>query len=196
MVSNNKRPDPTPEMRNDQNDRTNLATLETRRPVRQPETGAIPVAPPANSPDELATSIQASVSEIAVIWMLHRWSLTHEMQSEPLHQQIKNFSPAAFNVIISRFPMLKSAKQEHLWLIYFKGLLTAGTHPRDEMTKAIQTVGAQDWIRVSPAPPTNTAAIEAANTSTVVQLPRSEPSDADALEQISRALGHAAAWDN
>ncbi|MEH2510541.1 hypothetical protein V1291_001895 [Nitrobacteraceae bacterium AZCC 1564] len=128
------------------------------------------------------------MSEIAVIWMLHRWSLTQKMQSEPLHQQIRDFSPAAFDVIISRFPALKSAKQEHLWLIYFKGLLTAGTHPRQEMTKAIQTVGAQEWIHVSPAlpsAPTN----DPARTDSAPQSPRSDLSDADTLEQISRALG-------
>lgn len=196
MVGNSKQPDAPPEMRNDQIDRAKLTSLDARRQVRKPETGSIPPAPAANSPDELATSIQASVSEIAVIWMLHRWSLTQEMQSEPLHQQIKNFSPVAFEVIISRFPMLKSAKQEHLWLIYFKGLLTAGTHPREEMTKAIQTVGAQDWIRISPVAPSTPPTEAVTSTGTVVQLPHSEPSDADALEQIGRALGHSTAQDN
>jgi hypothetical protein len=164
-------------MRNDQIDRVNLTN------------GTVSLASSGNSPDELATSIQASVSEIAVVWMLHKWSLTREMQSEPLHQQIRDFSPVAFDVIVSRFPMLKSAKQEHLWLIYFKGLLTAGTHSREEMTKAIQTVGARDWIRVSPTARSTPATEAAASAGTVVQLAHSEPSDADALEQISRALG-------
>jgi hypothetical protein len=182
-------------MRNNQSDRANLTNLDTRRQVRKPETGTISPARSANSPDELAISIQASVSEIAVIWMLHKWSLTPEIQSEPLHQQIRNFSPVAFDVIVSRFPTLKSAKQEHLWLIYFKGLLTAGTHPREEMTRAIQTVGARDWIRISPAAPSMPPPEATASTDTVVQLPHGEPSDADALEQISRALGHPAAQD-
>jgi len=117
------------------------------------------------------------------------------MQDEPLHQQIKNFSPVAFDVIVSRFPALKNAKQEHLWLVYFKGLLTAGTHPREEMTKAIQTVGAQEWIRVSPAVP-NAPATEPTHNGPPGQLPRGDLSDADALEQISRALGQSEPQDH
>lgn len=117
------------------------------------------------------------------------------MQNEPLHQQIKDFSPVAFDVIVSRFPALKDAKEEHLWLIYFKGLLTAGTHPREEMTKAIQTVGAQKWIRVSPAV-ASTPTSEPAPHSAHAQPPSSDSSDADALEQISRALGQWEPHDN
>jgi hypothetical protein len=129
--------------------------------------------------------------------MLHRWSLTQKMLDEPLHQQIRNFSPAAFDVIVSRFPALKNAKQEHLWLIYFKGLLTAGTHPREEMTRAIQAVGAEELIRVSPTIP-NAPAGESASAGPSTLAPHSDASDvdADALEQISRALGQSEPQDN
>lgn len=192
-MSNGKRSGDAPEMQNNVGDRVTLTKLETRRQPSKPEMETPPAILRANSPDELAASIQASVSEIAIIWMLHKWSLTREMQGEPLDQQIRNFSPAAFDVIVSRFPSLKSAKQEHLWLIYFKGLLTAGTHPREEMAKAIQTVGAQDWIRVSPVPSSTPAAD---NNATVVQLPHGDLSDADALEQIGRALGHSSIREN
>lgn len=136
------------------------------------------------------------MSEIAVIWMLHRWSLTQQMQGEPLDQQIRNFSPVAFDVIVSRFPALKNAKQEHLWLIYFKGLLTAGTHPREEMTKAIQTVGAQELIRVSsPVPSAPTGGPASADLSTLAPHSDVSEADADALEQISRALGQSESQD-
>lgn len=181
VVSDSKRPDYSLEGR-DAPDRPNLGNLG----ILKPKTETSPPSLPSPSPDELAASIQASVSEIAVVWMLHRWSLTQKMQSEPLHQQIRNFSPAAFDVIVSRFPALKNAKQEHLWLIYFKGLLTAGTHPREEMTKAIQTVGAQQWIRVSSAEP-STPTTDPGPDSTS-RSPRNSLSDADALEQIGRAL--------
>lgn len=40
-----------------------------------------------------------------------------------------NLSAAAFGVIVARFSM-QGAKQEHLWLIYSKGLLSVGTPPR------------------------------------------------------------------
>ncbi len=195
MVSDDKRPDSSPEGRNAPDDRANLASLETRRRPSNPKAEASPPSPPEYSPDELASSIQASVSEIAVIWMLHKWSLTQKMQSEPLHQQIRNFSPAAFDVIISRFPALKSAKQEHLWLIYFKGLLTAGTHPREEMTKAIQAVGAQELIRVSPTSP-NAPAVEPTHSDPTSQSSPRDLSDADTLKQISHALGQSEPQDN
>lgn len=188
MVSDNKRPDLSLGAQSALDDRANLASLETHRHPSDSKAEASSPSALTHSPDELASSIQASVSEIAVIWMLHRWSLTQKMQDKPLHQQIRDFSPAAFNVIISRFPALKNAKQEHLWLIYFKGLLTAGTHPRDEMTKAIQTVGAQEWIRVSPSVP-DASTVTPADIGPARQPPRKDLSDADALEQISRALG-------
>lgn len=192
MVTDNKRPDSSLEAQNAPVDRAHFDSL---RQPSNPEVKTSSPSPLTHSPDELASSIQASVSEVAVIWMLHKWSLTQKMQGEPLHQQIRNFSPAAFEVIVSRFPALKSAKQEHLWLIYFKGLLTAGTHPREEMTKAIQTVGAQEWIRVSP-PLSNAPAVEPAYAGPTSQSPRKDLSDADALEQIGRALGQSEPQDH
>lgn len=190
-----KRPDTSSRLGNARGDRFNLTSLEIRRSSVNPEADIPPLSEPPHSPDQLASSIQAGVSEIAVIWMLHRWSLTQKAQSEPLHQQIKDFSSVAFDAIVSRFPALKDAKEEHLWLIYFKGLLTAGTHPREEMTKAIQTVGAQKWIRVSPAV-TSTPISERSPHGPHTQSLGSDPSDADALEQISRALGQWEPHDN
>lgn len=195
MSDDNERADTSPEPRNAPGDRSNLTSLQTRNLPVNPEADTSSSSEPPHSPDELASSIQASVSEIAVIWMLHKWSLTQKMQSEPLHQQIKNFSPVAFDVIVSRFPALKNAKEEHLWLIYFKGLLTAGTHPREEMTKAIQTVGAQEWIRVSPAA-AGAPAAEPTRDGPLTQSPRGDQADADALEQISRALGQSEPQDS
>ena len=142
-------------------------------------------SPPSPPSDELAASIQASVTEVAIMWILHNWSRTNEQRIEPLDQQIKNFSTEALAAITSHCPMLRNAKQEHLWLIYLKGLLAAGTHPREQMITAIKAVGERSWIHASgkaladaPVKPADAVAKPAYR----------NLSDLDALEHISEAL--------
>lgn len=168
-------------------ERHKLAGLGLRKPYSAPETA--PPALPSDPSNELAASIQASVTEIAVMWMLHKWSLAKELRSEPLDQQITQFSAAAFSAIETRFPMLQNAKQEHLWLIYFKGLLTADTHPREQMIQAIKAIGARSWIRVSAGTSGKPTAKPDSGIDAVVKPTHSNLSDPEALEQISRALG-------
>lgn len=135
--------------------------------------------------DELTSSIQASVTEIAVMWILH-WAQTRQAPAEPLDQQIANFSPRAFDVITTRFSILKRARREHLWMIYFKGLLAAGTHPHDDMIKAIKTVGTRGRIRKS----TPLSVIPVATSAKPHAESPSSGSDteADVLDQIGKAL--------
>jgi hypothetical protein len=149
----------------------------------RPKPRELSVPPPPS--DELATSIQASVNEVAVMWILHNWSRAKEHQPEPLDQQIKNFSTAALEAIAAHCPMLRNAKQEHLWLIYLKGLLAADTHPREQMIRAIKAVGERSWIHASG----KTAANAPANpTDDNVKSAHGDLSDLDALEHIREAL--------
>ncbi len=136
---------------------------------------------PSPSSNELAASIQSSVAEIAVMWMLHSWSLASGQKAEPLHLQIKNFSAAGLAAIAAHCPMLRSAKQEHLWMIYFKGLLAADTHPREQMIKAIKIFGEHNWIQAS----NETAADRD------VKAAHRNLSDHDTLEHIELALRQA-----
>jgi hypothetical protein len=128
--------------------------------------------------DELATSIQASAAEIAVMWVLHSWSRTREQRAENLDQQIKNFSTAALAAVAAHHPILANAEQKHLWMIYFKGLLDSNTHPREQMIQAIKTVGARSCVQVSGETTTHRT----------VKPARGNLSDLDVLEHISQVL--------
>jgi hypothetical protein len=108
------------------------------------------------SPDTLATAeissdqkpagqqpervIEASVSEIALMWVLHQRVMSLEPRSLPLDQQILSFSDAALNSIRSDLRQLQDVEELHLWLVYFKGLIAAKTHPREQMVSAINVV--------------------------------------------------------
>lgn len=140
---------------------------------------------PPSPPSELAMSIQASVMEVAVMWILHNWSCTREYHVEPLDQQIKNFSTAALAAIAAHCPMLRDAKQEHLWLIYLKGLLAADTHPREQMILAIKALAEQSWIHASNKTAAGTAVKPRDDNEKPVHR---DLSDRDALEHISEAL--------
>lgn len=142
-------------------------------------------APPPPPSDELATSIQASVTEVAVMWILYNWSRAREHRLEALDQEIRNFSTAALEAIAAHCPMLRNAKQEHLWLIYLKGLLAADTHPREQMIKAIKAVGERSWIHASGKTAADTTAKP---TDDNVKPARRNLSDLDALEHIREAL--------
>lgn len=80
---------------------------------------------------------------------LHKWSFKREMQSEP---QITSSSAVAFGVIVARFSMLQGAKQEHLWLIYVNGLLTADTPPAQADDRDYQSCWIAKLVRVSASP--------------------------------------------
>lgn len=139
--------------------------------------------------DQLTQSIEVGASEIALMWMLHQWALPDGMRSEPLDLQIMNFSSTAFAAIGARFPMLQHAEQEHLWLIYFKGLLVAGTHPQEQMVQAINTVrqlrGTAALVGSDKEP---NAEPDSAVDRAARPLRPGGASDSEVLEQIAQAL--------
>lgn len=150
-----------------------------------------PEASPSTSPsppsDELAVAIQTCISEIAIMWLLHRFSLAAAMQSEPLDRQITDFSVAAFRAI-KRFQILHGVTQRHLWLIYFKGLLTAGVPAREQILQAIRNVGTQGPIQGSKDPSTASTEKARSRIETTPNNPQGKLSDSEALEQIEKAL--------
>lgn len=138
--------------------------------------------PDRHGSDELAASIQSSVAEIAVMWMLHHWSRAGERRPDPLDVQIENFSTAGLAAIAAHGPPLRHAKREHLWMIYFKGLLAAQTHPQEQMIKAIKAVGERSRVQISGEPMTER----------VVKTSPGHLSDLELLEHINQALCQAA----
>jgi hypothetical protein len=132
------------------------------------------------SNDDFRRSIEAAILEISTMWLLHYELGTARDHSESLEQQIIRFSAAALDANQRSHPELQTAGRERLWLIYFKGLMTAHTHAPDVMLAAVRNV-AFKW-----------------GFGEVLQ-PLSEPeevgkriphrlSDAEALEQIARGL--------
>lgn len=152
--------------------------------INRPKPHELP-SPPSPSSDELATSIQASVTEVAVMWILHNWSCARQHRLDPLDQQIKNFSNAALEAIAAHCPTLRNAKQQHLWLIYLQGLLAADTHPREQMIKAIKAIDERSWIPASDKAAADTAVRPADDN---VKPARDNLSDLDALEHIREVL--------
>ena len=62
-------------------------------------------------------------------------------------------------------------------MIYFKSLLAADTHPREQMIQAIKAIGVRNWIQESGEP-----------ADTRVKSAYGDLSDLDALEHITQAL--------
>ncbi len=78
------------------------------------------------------------------------------------------------------YPMLRNAGRERLWLINFKGLLIANTHPHEEMVPALRNIASGSGFGGLPPRskrPGGTAKPIAGRTS-----------DVEALKQIARAL--------
>lgn len=139
-------------------------------------TGAIEETTPSRALDDLLT---LSVTEIAVMWILHQRTL-RPMPQQPLARTIAEFYPSALSAI-SRAERLRDAKKSDLRLIYFKGLMVAQTHPKPQMIDAIR-----DADHVLDRADTSKEPFEAA-----APQPNPEPpsTDQDTLAHIADALG-------
>jgi hypothetical protein len=71
---------------------------------------------------------------------VHKWELAADASDTPLGHQIIDFGKGAFGKSSILFPVLRDVTDELRWLIYFKGLLAAVSHPRDKMLSAIEAV--------------------------------------------------------
>jgi hypothetical protein len=99
-----------------------------------PPPGAVPV--PQSRRGSLADQLELSITEIAVMWILHHGVVT-QRPLRSLTRDILEFYPAAMDAIL-RVEGLRDARQSNLRLIYFKGLIVAQTHPETQMIDAIQ----------------------------------------------------------
>jgi hypothetical protein len=130
---------------------------------------------------DLNRSIDASITQASVMWLLHR-GLEAQDRDMSLEQQIVEFSSVVFDAIRASNPALRNVKQESLWLIYFKALLTAETHSRDEMVQALRHIALRtsEGSPSSPAGPAETAKPLIGDDSR---------DDIEVLEHIARGLG-------
>ena len=132
------------------------------------------------SDDDLNGSIEGSIAQASVMWLLHRGLEVVQDRGESLEQQIVQFSSAVFDAIGTSYPMLRNAGQERLWLIYFKGLLIANTHPHEEMVQALRNIASSSGfggLRPLSKGPGETA-----------KPTPGRASDAEVLKQIARSL--------
>jgi hypothetical protein len=114
-------------------------------------TGRATNAASKNSNDDLKTSIEGGIAQVSVMWLLHRGLEVVQDRGESLEKQIAQFSSAAFDAISRNYPTLRNVGRERLWLIYFKGLLNADTHPHEEMVQAIRKIASTSGFG-NPAP--------------------------------------------
>jgi hypothetical protein len=130
------------------------------------------------SDDDLTWAVQASVAQIALMWTVHQWEA--DEPNKPLDVQIINFSSHALSEMCAAYPILQNATEELRWLTYFKGLIAADTHPRDQMLSAIDSASRRADSTVKPLSKSPEEPSEIDPTS-----------DADALAAIDRALSKA-----
>jgi hypothetical protein len=132
---------------------------------------------PRTSNDDLHRSIEGSIAQVSVMWTLHHGFLK---RGEPLEKQIVQFSSAVFDAIGANYPILRNARRERFWFIYFKGLLIANTHPREEMVLALRKVASENGF--GDLPPISKGQGETAKPTL------GRVSDAEALQQIACSL--------
>jgi hypothetical protein len=135
------------------------------------------------SDDDLNRSIEGGIAQASVMWLLHRGLEVVQDRGESLEQQIVQFSSAVFDAIETSYPMLRNAGRERLWLIYFKGLLIAKTHPPEEMVPALRNIAARSGFGglgpLSKGP---------GETAKATPGRASDDDDAEILKQIARSL--------
>lgn len=133
------------------------------------------------SNDDLIRSIQGSIAQTSAMWLLHRGLDVVQDHGKSLEQQILQFSSAVFDAIGSSYPVLRNVAQERLWLIYFKGLLSANTHPHEEMVSALRNLASMSGLGGLAS------LLAKARVETTTHTP-SSVSDDEALRQIARGL--------
>lgn len=113
-------------------DHVGSGVVVSRERDRRPRAGLAP-QPRCDGPTD---QLNLSVTEIAVMWILHH-GFVQRPPLRSLTQGILEFYPVALDTILRTEPML-GARQSDLRLIYFKGLIVARTHPTPVMIDAIR----------------------------------------------------------
>ena len=139
------------------------------------------------SDDDLTWAVEASAAQIALRWMVLQWDPPGSSKS--LELMISDFSADALAEMCAAYPALRNAPEELRWLTYFKGLISADTHPRDQMLTAIDSVRRR---RADPTAKLSTKSVLSILEQENVGPHETDPTrQADALAAIERALSKA-----
>jgi hypothetical protein len=130
--------------------------------------------------EDLRISIEGSIAQASVMWLLHGGLEVVQNRRESLEQQIVQFSSTVFEALVISYPALLHAGNERLWLIYFKGVLNANTHSREEMVSALRHIASANDFR--DLPPLQKGPVETDRPAV------SRTSDVEVLKQIARGL--------
>ena len=139
------------------------------------------------SDDDLTWAVEASAAQIALRWMVLQWDPPGSSKS--LELMISDFSADALAEMCAAYPTLRNAPEELRWLTYFKGLISADTHPRDQMLTAIDSVRRR---RADPTAKLSTKSVLSILEQENVGPHETDPTrQADALAAIELALSKA-----
>jgi hypothetical protein len=139
------------------------------------------------SDSDLSWVVEASAVQIALRWTVFQWEESPvDLSSNALDLQIMRFSADALSGMCAAYPILRDLTDELLWLVYFKGLITAETHPRDEMLAAIESVR-RGWAKTA----SQRTAKPVLGSEGVRPVEINSTLHADALAAIERALNAA-----
>jgi hypothetical protein len=135
---------------------------------------------PRASDDDLSKEIEGSIAQASIMWLLHGGLEVVQDRRVSLEQQIVQFSSTVFEALVTSYPKLRHVENERLWLIYFKGVLNANTHRREEMLSAFRNIYSKNTSEDLPPPPEGPREIE--------KHAVGRTSDVEVLEQIARSL--------
>ena len=139
------------------------------------------------SDDDLTWAVEASAAQIALRWMVLQWDPPGSSKS--LELMISDFSADALAEMCAAYPILRNAPEEIRWLTYLKGLISADTHPRDQMLTAIDSVRRR---RADPTAKLSTKSVLSILEQENVGPHETDPTrQADALAAVERALSKA-----
>jgi len=130
--------------------------------------------------------LNLSVTEVAVMWILHQGTLL-PMSERSLARTIVEFYPVALSAM-SRTESLRGARTSDLRLIYFKGLIVAQTHSRQQMVDAIRRADCE----LDGASTMN----ETLNAAAQSHIPKLLSADIDMLAHIADALGRSSGYSH
>jgi hypothetical protein len=150
---------------------------------------SVPLSSFASASPPSASFIDTSVLEVALTWILHQRVLSTIRCHHSLDRQIVDFSRSVFDAIGSAGR--HDIKSEHLWMIYFTGLLFAKTHPREAMVAAINTIRQQ--IAMEAVTTTEKVKIVEEASRPAKRYTVVDAADREVLNQIADALGDTSA---
>lgn len=92
--------------------------------------------------NQVKDQTDAIVADLASKWTVFCKTL-HFKEGVPLSTRIEAFSMPAFHGIVQKYPIMKSAPPELLWMMILTAVQKAGTHSQDDINKSVKELEAK-----------------------------------------------------